>query len=993
VPDGAGLTMIEPAERGEPVSGPVVVGRATELAAVRAVLQATAAGSPTVVLLGGDAGVGKTAFARTTLRLAGSMGFELLTGACLSVEAGVPFAPVVEAVRPLLTDAPERLGPSAATLVRLLPGAGPESGMPPGQVLELLLAALGQLAATAPVLLVLEDMHWADTSTRELALHLARNLRGPVCLLLSYRSDDLHRRHPLRPVLTELTRSARAEHIDLGPLDRGGLAELLANLLDETPDPAVVGAVLARSGGNPLFAEELVAARAEGAQMPPRLADLLLARIDALAAPTGRMLRLASAGGSRVDTQLLARVMDEPAEQVEAAAREAVDFNVLALRAGCLEFRHELLREAAYDDLLPGERSRVHGRLAAAMEARLDEAGTRPTMNEAAQIAYHWGAANQLPNALRWSLRAGQLASRLAAPESVSHLDRVLELWDQVPGAAESVGGCHAEILLQAAEAAHIAGHLERALALLDRAVEEVDQVDERLLASRIYGLRGSFCAGIGDTLGRLMAVDRAVELAEGVPSAELAGALAVMATRRGYDFRLDEAITAGQRAVEIAQEVGSLPEESHARQALGWAMVHRGDVEAGLAQSRRGVELAAATGRDYDAISAAATLAFHLFTAGRPREGIQVADDAAVRASGLGLRWTTAFCVNQRVEGLLWTGQFDAAEISLREMVELERGLSAATLPGTSRMFDGMLRLWRGDLEGAVGSLSAVTAAKARLNDFSAGWEAAAWLAQAYARQRQPEAVDIAVRVAQAVQDREGAYSSGLAATTLLGTLWLLGRAAPPGPSAGHPAPPAAALELGLAMVRLADDAPDPGTGTQGAAYRAEARAWVTTVTGAPDPSAWSDAVVAWETPGYAYTATQARAMHAQALLAVGDRDAARAETVRAWTDATTMGAHGLAERLGSFARRARFPLQAAAGTPSPLDVLTHASARCSRCWPTARPTASSASSCSSAPRPPGCTCPTSWPSCASRAGSRQQRWRTEPVSVRADWNGERGD
>jgi DNA-binding CsgD family transcriptional regulator/tetratricopeptide (TPR) repeat protein len=904
------------------VSPPVVVGRAAELETLRTLLGDTASGTPTIVLLGGDAGVGKTAFARAAVELAESMGFQRLNGACLSVEAGVPFAPVVEALRPILTESPDRLGPAGTTLLRLLPGSvsavasgpGPHAGLPPGQVLDLLLAALGQLAGAGPVMLVLEDMHWADTSTRELAVHLARNLRGPVCLLLSYRSDDLHRRHPLRPVLTELTRSAGAEHVDLGPLDREDLAELLANLLERAPDPSVVGAVLARSGGNPLFAEELIAAGAEAAQMPPRLADLLLARIDSLTPPTARMLRLASAGGARVDTQLLALVLDETPEQVEAAAREAVDFNVLALRAGCLEFRHELLREAAYDDLLPGERSRVHGRLAAAMEKRLEGSGVRPTMNEAAQIAYHWGAANQLPPALRWSLMAGQQAARLAAPESVVHLDRVLELWDQVPGARDLAGICHSEILLLAAESSHIAGHLERALALLDRAIEEVDQIDEPLLASRIYGLRGSFCGGIGDTAGRLLAVDRAVELAEGEASAELAGALAVKAARRGYDFQLLEAITTAQRAVAVAQQVGSLTHESNARQALGWALVHTGSVDEGLAQSRRGVEIAAATGRDYDEISAAATLAFLLFTAGRPHEAIRMADEAARRSSGLGLRWTTSFCVNQRVESLLWTGQFDAADISMREMVELERGLSAATLPGTSRMFDGLLRLWRGDLEGAVASLAAVTAAKMRLDDFSAGWEAAAWLAQAYARQGKADGVEVAVRVANAVQNREGSYPSALAATTLFSTLWLLGRTQATRPE----------LELGLATLRLAEAAPDPGPGTQAAAYLAEARAWAATATGSPDPGLWAAAVSAWDAPGFNYPATEARGMLANALLAAGERDAARAETVRAWTDANGMGAAGLAERLGAFARRARFVLHAAAGTPSPLDVLT---------------------------------------------------------------------
>jgi DNA-binding CsgD family transcriptional regulator/tetratricopeptide (TPR) repeat protein len=891
-----------------------VVGRAAELAAVRSVLAETAAGTATVVLLGGDAGVGKTAFARSTVDLAETLGFQVLTGACLSVESGVPFAPVVEALRPVLTDQPERLGGAATPLQGLLTRAGADTAMPQGQLLELLLAALGHLAATSPVLVVIEDIHWADASTRELAVHLARNLRGPVCLLLSYRSDDLHRRHPLRPSLTELARSAGVARIDLGPLDRDGLRDLLAQLLDEPADPALVGAVLARSGGNPLFAEELVAAGAAAAQLPSRLADLLLARIDALAPATAHMLRIASAGGSRIDTALLARVLDEPVDDVETAAREALDYNVLSQRAGNLEFRHELLREAAYDDLLPGERSRVHARLATAMETRLDESRVRPTMNEAAQVAYHWDAAHKLSAALCWSMRAGRLASGLAAPETTRYLERVLELWDQVPDAAEQAGAEHPEVLLLAAEAANIGGHLDRAWSFLDRALDEVDPTDDPLLASRVYGQRGSFCGVIGDPVGRLDAVDRAVALAEGPPSAELANALAVMATRRGYDFHLRAAVDTARRAIAVAQAVRAVAEEGHARLALGWALVHSGDVDAGIAESRRAVEVLAGTGRDFDAIEAAATHAFHLLVAGRPEQNLVISDEAFQRAQALGLRFTASFCANQRVEALLWLGRFDDAEIALRDMIELEEGLLAASRPSTSTLFDGMLRLFRGDLEGAAGSIAAVLEHKSRLDDFSVGWESAAWLSQTYARMHRLEAVDLGLRVAHAVADREGVYPNALAAVVLLGALWQLGL------SETEPA----TRDVALQALRLAEEGGRAGPGSEAAGFLAEARAWATTVSGSPDPHAWQVAVTAWETPGFAYAATEARSMLAHALLESGDRNAARAQTAQAWADAREMGAAGLAERVGAFARRARFPVAAATGTPSPLDVLT---------------------------------------------------------------------
>jgi tetratricopeptide (TPR) repeat protein len=305
-----------------------------------------------------------------------------------------------------------------------------------------------------------------------------------------------------------------------------------------------------------------------------------------------------------------------------------------------------------------------------------------------------------------------------------------------------------------------------------------------------------------------------------------------VLATRRGYDFHLEEALAAGRRAVEVARVVGAAEQESRAHQALGWALIQSGRADEGVEESRRGVEVAAGTGRDYDEIMAAATYAFHLFVAGRPQEGMAVAAAAAERASGLGLRWTASFCVNQRVEALLWSGRFDEAEIALREMIELERGLANAGSSGTSRMFDGLLRLWRGDTDGAVASLEAVASTKNRLDDFSSGWESAGWLAIAYARQGRADALDLGRRVAHAVADRSGAYPTAFAATVLLASRWFL------------ESDDDETLQLGLESLRLAEATTSPSPGTEAAGFLAEARAWAATASGASDPGLWDDAV-----------------------------------------------------------------------------------------------------------------------------------------------------
>lgn len=287
-----------------------MVGRGAELASVGRALEATAGGAPSVILIGGDAGVGKTTFAAHVVEAALGLGYEVMQGGCLAVELNVPFSPVVDAVRPLLRSDPDRFGPAGAQLAELLRDPGARSAsQPAGRLLELLRSGLLHVSDSAPVLLVLEDMQWADASTRDLAVHVARNLRGPVCLMLTYRSDDLHRRHPFRACLTEIARSSQVEQIELEALDRDELADLIAGVLGRPPTPALVGAILARSGGNPLFAEELIEAGADGSELPPRLADLFRARLDRLEPATARMLRVAAASGSRIDSELLACVL------------------------------------------------------------------------------------------------------------------------------------------------------------------------------------------------------------------------------------------------------------------------------------------------------------------------------------------------------------------------------------------------------------------------------------------------------------------------------------------------------------------------------------------------------------------------------------------------------------------------------------------------------------------------------------------------------------
>src|SRR6266704_2298616 len=412
----SGSTMIS--DMAQRISSSVFVGRAAETAELRAALERAAAGRPATVVVAGEAGVGKTRLVQELVGQARAMGAVTLSGGCLDVGEGtLAYAPLAEALRSLA----ELLDPDE---------------------LERVLGGLHRLAERRPVLLVVEDLHWADRSTRDLLAFLVRNLRAGVAVVATYRSDELNRRHPLRPFLAELDRSGRAERLELARFGRRELGELLEGILGEAAPPPLVGEILARSEGNPFFAEELLAAHVGGVRLPSVLRDLVLARVEALSDAAQQVLQVAAVAGSRVDHELLAAVAEVPAEQLVWLLREAVAHHILLAeeRTGAYLFRHALVQEAIYDDLLPVQRGPLHAAYARALERRMsqrDGAAATGAAAELGQLAHHWYAAHELEAALLASVRAGQAAETASASaEALEQYERALELWDHVPQAA-----------------------------------------------------------------------------------------------------------------------------------------------------------------------------------------------------------------------------------------------------------------------------------------------------------------------------------------------------------------------------------------------------------------------------------------------------------------------------------------------------------------------------------------------------------------------------
>ncbi|MGN9808820.1 ATP-binding protein [Micromonospora sp. BQ11] len=653
----------------------VLVGRQRELAALRDALARARDGEPTTVLVGGEAGVGKTRLLEEFGHRTGVADARLLVGQCLELgEAGLPFAPFAAALRAVLRqDGPGVFDGYEAEFARLLPelargplgaavpAAAGVSDAPRGYLFDLVAELFGRLAAEQPLVLVIEDLHWADRSTRDLIGFLVRAARTDRLLLVcTYRTDELHRGHPLRPFIAELDRARGVERVEVGRLDRDGTAAILADLLGAEPAARSVDDVHDRTQGNPFFIEELAAAGdpVGCAVLPDTLRDLLLARVDRLPDGAQRVLRMAAAGGTRFAHQLLAEVAGLPEAELEDALRAAVAAQlVVADPDGDYEFRHALVREAVHDELLPGEHARLHARYAAAIEAQpnLVAAGRAP-----AEIAHHWYAAHDHPRALVAARTAARAAAdRYAYAEQSRLLERVLELWELVPDAADRLGMDHLAVLEETLAAATTAGDYQRALTLTRAALAEVDTGAEPLRAARLLDRRGRMLSILGKSDGAAE-LREAYRLAkQGPDGPERLRLLADVAAHLGRVDRAEGAriaaeVTAAARAAGLDAQ---LPIQ------LAVADRRAGAPDLGLAELRRCEALARAADAVPALVSALVHISDVLFELGRYEESARAASDGVTEARRVGIsRSTGAYLLSNRAEALLALGRWTEA-------------------------------------------------------------------------------------------------------------------------------------------------------------------------------------------------------------------------------------------------------------------------------------------------------------------------------------------
>jgi DNA-binding NarL/FixJ family response regulator/tetratricopeptide (TPR) repeat protein len=499
---------------------PVLIGRTAEMTALTDVLRTARHGRPATLLIGGEAGIGKTRLLSHFFR---SEPGRLLIGSCLELGAdGLPFGPFTAMLRDLVkemgADAVTAMlpggGQAARELGRLLPelaGSDPANGAddePAGpdrradearaRLFEEFRTLLERLAEDQPVALVVEDAHWADRSSRDLLTFLIRyqhSLPG-VAIVVTFRSDELYRTHPLRPLLAELSRLDWVGRIDLPRLSRRQAGELAAAILRREPGNDLADALYARAEGNPLFTEELLAAPDGSYETPGSLTDLLLRTVQRLPDKTQELLRVVSASPAVVSPGLLTAVTGEGVDELTQALRPAVTGNVLVTTADGYAFRHALIREAVYQDLLPGEPGRIHSQYALAIEKDPSlVASGRATVLQ----AYHWDAANNATRALVSAWQAARQASRsMAHAERLNMLARVLNRWDQVPDAAARIDADRVRVFEEAIGAARDAGEDQRGLAFTTAAITELDEHAELVRVAELLLEQADFKERLG---------------------------------------------------------------------------------------------------------------------------------------------------------------------------------------------------------------------------------------------------------------------------------------------------------------------------------------------------------------------------------------------------------------------------------------------------------------------------------------------------------------
>jgi DNA-binding CsgD family transcriptional regulator len=883
-----------------------------------------------MVLVGGEAGIGKTRLISELAERAHRAGAAVLIGHCIELMGtGLPYLPILAALRqlrgsPLCTDIPElsRLAPELAGPGRRSTGRPPrDRGDTDRQVrlFEEVRGLLDRLAVDAPVVLVLEDLHWADASTLDLVSYLAYGITGSrILLVATYRDDEARVGDLLPRLVTGLMRAGRASALRLGPLADDELTAVLRDIPGGTFPADLTAAIVERSGGSPFFAEELLAAASRGEQtLPPLLRDALLSRVAPLGVEGRVVLQAAAAVRRDVPYRLLAAVVPLAEHQVQQALRHAVEHRILVAdqTAGTFRFRHALLAEAVYATLIPGEREGLHARLARALGEDHASAG---------ELAPHWVAARRPVEALAASVRAARNAEAVSGrPEALTHLETALDLWQDVPGADEHAGMDLSAALTWAAELARSTGNGPRAVAHIRRALDLLDEGNEPVGAAILYERLGTYLLPTDDLDTALAAFARAVDLVPPQPPSEYrVRVLAAHGNALMISNRFAESRIVCEEAIAVAVAIGDLPPPVRALDVRALDLCYLGHTDEALTLLGAACQRGHDTGDPPDLVRPYVFLSDALNLVGRLHDAARVARDGLALAGRLGIeRGIGNVLAANAAEALLGTGDWAGADDVLTTVLR-RSGCSWRMHP---HRWLAQLAIRRGNFDAARDHLQA--GAQAALGPATASFyhyhclaaELALWEGRITAA---ATAADEGRRVAtspDATQFRSQLCALGLRAEAERAQL-----AGARGTGAAvDDARQRARWLLGEAQ-RSANEAAVASPDAE--AWAAVAEAEHSRVEGRDQPRRWLAAVDAWDRLDRPYPAAYCRWRYAEALLSNGSPtpeplDPAR----RAYRVALRLGARPLQHELELLAQRARLDLAGPqpARSPIPYDGL----------------------------------------------------------------------
>jgi DNA-binding NarL/FixJ family response regulator/tetratricopeptide (TPR) repeat protein len=931
------------------VSSPELVGREPELAALDAALSRAADGEPGIVVVAGEAGIGKTRLIEAFVARARSDGSRVLVGGCLDLaDDGLPYAPLTEALRTFLRGLSRDqitaiLGPARDEIGRLLPGIGrvapaadhgsgmvsdARSGLAQASLFGLVLGLLGDLGAEAPTVLVFEDLHWVDRGTRDLVTFLARNLeRERLLVVLTVRTDGLAPGHPVPTWLAELERDPRTSRRDLERLDRADVGRQVATILGTRADEAQVDRIHARSGGNPFFVEELVGVERRGGTgpLPRTLSETLAGQIATLPVESQRLLGVVAVAGRPVDERLVAAVSDRDEAAVREPIRAAVTAGILIPDpvSGSLRPRHALLGEVLERDLLPAERRGIHERFAVVLSERPELADPSPA-GAAAELAHHWLVADRPAEAFRACIAAAEAAEAVYAYAAACRqygLAIGLESRLTAEGRAEADLPDPVELRRRAAWVADDADDGEQAIAWLRDALARVDETAQPGLAGLLHSRIG-YSLWTQDRSEEALAEHReAVRLVpDEPPSAERAHVLVGLAGWLMGAGHYGESRQVGESAIACAVASGATAAEGRARAILGPDLVSLGEPEAGIAELEAARRIAEEHGLIDIQILALANLAYQLVVADRLDDAVAAGTGGieAARSHGLERRFGAHFHA-VAIDALFRVGRWTEAEAEARTSLDRQAGglgtiyrdavaARLLTARGEPVVAHSLLapseRLGVGEIDADLGAFVALVGAELAIDEGD------------------PERATAAVTTGWTHLDAGDD-------TVMVGPLCALGlRAAADRAERARalrrPTEIVAAEADGATASRRAETlwAEHPPTTASGRAFRALCAAEAARLDETADAAAWHAVADAWAAIPMPYPAAYARVREAEASLMSGARDDAAGTLAQAHEAATTLGARPLVEVIDALARRGRLALPSEPSAASGAEV-----------------------------------------------------------------------